>query len=200
MVTSFALHLQTFASSDVERVTGHTQVMQRDWRRHGYLPSTGGRRARFSLEETASVLIMKRMADRGVGPSVSRPLADQVAPSVLRFALDDRRAWRVHGTPAEAATFWAHLNSDKWRSTVGILSGLGDDRTLVNYALGLDDGRFVLAGSADEALCGEDMALALAIEGIASRLIRASPEGLADAYAESVPAFSQRDLVIEVEA
>lgn len=174
--------------------------MQRDWRRHGYLPSTGGRRARFSLEETASVLIMKRLADRGVGPSFSRRLAEQVAPSVLRYALDDPRAWRVHGTSAEAEAFWEHFSSDQWPLTAAALSGLGGGRSLVNYALGLDDGRFILSGSADEALRGEDMALTLAIEGLAARLIRATPEGLANAYAPSVPTPARHDLVIEVGA
>lgn len=59
-----------FSAAEIADLVGIPQVMQRDWRRHGFLPPPEpGRRARFKLSEAVYLALMKAQTDGGKGPS-----------------------------------------------------------------------------------------------------------------------------------
>jgi hypothetical protein len=78
--------LTSFTPGEVEKITGLSNVMQRDWRRRGFLPSSAGH-ARFDPFALAEVFVMKLLADRGIGPVHSKEVADWCAIGVLWHAL-----------------------------------------------------------------------------------------------------------------
>lgn len=78
--------LTSFTPGEVEKITGLSTMMQRDWRRRGFLPSMAGH-ARFDPFALAEVFVMKLLADRGVGPVHSKEVADWCAIGILWHAL-----------------------------------------------------------------------------------------------------------------
>lgn len=65
-----------FSAGEIADLIGIPQVMQRDWRRHGFLPPPEpGRRARFKLSEAVYLALMKAQTDSGKGPSGAHELA-----------------------------------------------------------------------------------------------------------------------------
>ncbi len=84
--------LAQFTPAEAERVTGATTTMQRDWRRRGFLPSGDGH-ARFDLFSLGRLFVMKALADRGIGPSLTGLEAEWCALAVARDALRWRDGW-----------------------------------------------------------------------------------------------------------
>lgn len=90
-----------FTPREVERMTGLSTAMQRDWRKRGFLSSLQGKHARFTADEVAALFIMKLLADGGLGPAVSHRLAQPAARALLMYGTDTFAALEVEG-PAEA--------------------------------------------------------------------------------------------------
>lgn len=88
------LDLATFSAGDVERVTGVSAVLQREWRRRGFLPETApGQKARFNLFTMAELLVMQRLAEHGVGPASSVSVANMWGAVVAEHVLRDPVAY-----------------------------------------------------------------------------------------------------------
>ncbi|MCX5513738.1 hypothetical protein C3941_13660 [Kaistia algarum] len=78
--------LTAFTPAEVEKITGLSTMMQRDWRRRGFIPVVGGH-ARFDPFSLAEIFVMKLLADRGIGPIHSRGVAEWCAIGILWNAL-----------------------------------------------------------------------------------------------------------------
>ena len=83
---------KSFTPSEVETVTGLTTVMQRNWRRHGYLPSLEGH-ARFDVFEVARLMTMRLLSERGIGPKESSKVSEICAIGIVYSALLDSKAY-----------------------------------------------------------------------------------------------------------
>lgn len=81
-----------FAPRDAARITGVSEDLQRDWRRHGYLPRAEGR-ARFDLMGLAGMHFMQGMAERGIGPKLTHKIAPSVALRIAHHAALWRNCW-----------------------------------------------------------------------------------------------------------
>lgn len=78
--------LTTFTPAEAEKITTLNTVMQRDWRRRGFIPSGEGH-ARFDAFALAEIWVMKMLSDRGVGPQLSKEVAPICAVGMLWQAL-----------------------------------------------------------------------------------------------------------------
>lgn len=97
-----------FTAAEAAEITGMNQARQRDLRRRGFLPSNEGH-ARFGLYDLAAMLFIQRMAERGVGPKVSAPLAEISATGIGWFALRDPEAYEGHHLNLIAAGLVPHV-------------------------------------------------------------------------------------------
>ncbi|MFS8052333.1 hypothetical protein QD357_05845 [Rhizobium sp. BR 317] len=88
--------LTTFTPGEVEAVTGLSTVMQRNWRRHGYLPATKDGHARFNAFEMARLMVMRMFSDRGIGPSESFEIAGICSVGIVYSALQERMAYNAN--------------------------------------------------------------------------------------------------------
>jgi hypothetical protein len=82
----------TFTPAEAEKITTLNTVMQRDWRRRGFIPSAVGH-ARFDAFSLAQMWVMKLLSDRGVGPQLSKEVAGWCALGILFHALKDCEAY-----------------------------------------------------------------------------------------------------------
>lgn len=88
--------LTVFTPGEAERITGLTTVMQRDWRRRGFVGASEGH-ARFNGFDLAEMWALKLLSDRGIGPQHGREVADWLAGGIMLYALQDRRAYEGDG-------------------------------------------------------------------------------------------------------
>lgn len=98
--------LITFTAGQASHVTGLTPVMQRDWRRRGYLAAVEGR-AEFNPFDLADLRTMKLLSDGGVGPASSRLWKRAVAYCVVSRALMSLDAYK--GTVPSELTARDHI-------------------------------------------------------------------------------------------
>jgi len=87
-----AVERATFTPAAAARITGVSAVLQRDWRRRGYLPSVPGH-ARFSTVQLAEIWVMGLLAERGIGPQQSKGMAFSAAMRIAAFAHLSASAW-----------------------------------------------------------------------------------------------------------
>jgi hypothetical protein len=73
---------ELFSPAEAATCTGLSLPMQRDWRRAAHLKQRPGV-TYFTPREMAEVRIMLKLRQLGMRPSMSRPVAETVAPSVL---------------------------------------------------------------------------------------------------------------------
>lgn len=84
--------MTTFTPAEAERVTGVSTALQRDWRRHGYLPAGEGH-ARFNGFDLAEMWALKLLSDRGIGPQQGCDVADWLSGGIMMHALQHRHAY-----------------------------------------------------------------------------------------------------------
>lgn len=77
----------TFSPSQVADITGLSPTQQRDWRRREIIPSYPKGHARFDLQLTASILVMKHLSVFDIGPGFSRSMAKHISSEVVFQAL-----------------------------------------------------------------------------------------------------------------
>ena len=66
--------LERYTPAEAEVVTGVNVVLQRDWRRRGLLPETGGGHARYTASELAEMVLMQDFAREGLGPKTLKDM------------------------------------------------------------------------------------------------------------------------------
>lgn len=84
--------LTLFTPGEAQRITDVATVMQRDWRRRGFLPSGDGH-ARFDVFSLAELWALKLLADRGIGPQQGKEVVDWLAIGIVGYALQFRDAY-----------------------------------------------------------------------------------------------------------
>ena len=92
------LHLTEFSAGDVERVTGLSTGLQRDWRRRGYLPTPEeGARAKFNVFTLSQLWVMQMLSEHGIGPAVSSRAAEYWGLCIADCALRESDAYGGRG-------------------------------------------------------------------------------------------------------
>jgi hypothetical protein len=177
MSESFAFREERFTPAEAAACTGLTTTMQRDWRRHGLLPTRLGSPGSFTPLDLAEIRLMLQMRQLGLERSVSRPFAQVAAPMVLFFALADwPQSWAVDGAEEAAKTFRTHLEKrgdSHLRTLAGLTSGL------CRYGIGRDDSIEFVPSLSDE-LDGdaEEVTRILNLQAVAGRIVEAAQRPL----------------------
>jgi hypothetical protein len=82
------LRVATFTASEVEKITGVTAAMQRDWRRRELIDTSPGRGwKRLGTEELIQVLVMRVLSERNIPPGFARKLGRMAILPVLERLL-----------------------------------------------------------------------------------------------------------------
>lgn len=103
---SFSFQETLFTPAQVAECTGLSTAMQRNWRKAGHLPQRTSGVALFDPAELAAIRLMIVMRSMGFGPSISRPLAESAAPSVVWLILSDYpETWEVAAVEGGADEF-----------------------------------------------------------------------------------------------
>ena len=80
------INLTTFTPREAEAITGVSTVRQRDYRRHGFMPSGDGH-ARFDAYALARLWAFTLLNAQGIGPKVASENADTIAAGIVYQAL-----------------------------------------------------------------------------------------------------------------
>ena len=88
----FSFTFEEFKASEAARITGLSTVLQLDYRRRGYLPTSKGH-ARFNAIDLAELWTLRVLADRGIGPQRGKIVSRACAEAMVLFALKDKAAW-----------------------------------------------------------------------------------------------------------
>jgi hypothetical protein len=160
-----------FSSAEIESVAGLSQTMQRNWRRHKFLPSHEGKHSRYTLQELSTALAMKQLTDGGIPPSRAIEVATAIAPSVIWFALEQDGAWDVQGNKAVVADYRAFKKSDAGLADLERVTGIKVG-TVKFYAIAFSSGKISLTGELTETFASveEEMALVLNLQALGTRL------------------------------
>jgi hypothetical protein len=84
--------LVTYSAGEAATITGLSQIMQRDWRRHGFLPKPDGH-ARHNIVLLAKMRMLKALSDRGIGPSQGCATAHVTGQAVASELLKKQQAY-----------------------------------------------------------------------------------------------------------
>lgn len=79
--------LTTFTPAEAAKISGVSVVLQRGWRRRGFLPREEGH-ARFDAFAVAELMILERLAHRGIGPQAGKAIAGTCAAAAVASVLD----------------------------------------------------------------------------------------------------------------
>ncbi|MCA3488123.1 MAG: hypothetical protein IOD05_07980 [Rhodobacter sp.] len=92
------LEFDLLKPNEVAGITGVSAYNQRNLRRASYLHRNEGGHARFTPLETAELLVIGQMSERGIGPKVATTFADTAARGIFMNLL-----WRPEIYSPEAA-------------------------------------------------------------------------------------------------
>ena len=99
-----------FTPAQAAACTGLSPAMQRNWRQAGHIAARTTEMALFSPRDLAAIRIMVVLRGVGLGPALSRSIAEQAAPSVIFMALGDYPStWTVVGDAEQAAAYRERL-------------------------------------------------------------------------------------------
>jgi hypothetical protein len=85
MSAHLTLRHATFTPAEAARITGVSTTQQRDWRRRGFLPHFANH-ARFDAADLATLLAMRLLAERGIGPARTAGVVPSVALRIAHHA------------------------------------------------------------------------------------------------------------------
>ena len=77
----------TFKPREIERLTGISTSLQRDWRRRGLLPKKGDGWSNFDTEDLVNLTVAKLAIDRGMAASTALYIAQSAHLALLGFVL-----------------------------------------------------------------------------------------------------------------
>jgi hypothetical protein len=94
MADDIQIEFATFTPARAEQITGVNGMQQRSLRHHGYLPQGKGGWTRFSLAETARLLIIESCRKSGIPPSTGSVVASTMLATdyLLAFAAEMKGA------------------------------------------------------------------------------------------------------------
>ena len=118
----------TFTPAEAEQITGVTGAVQRDWRRHGYLPSTKGH-ARFELHDLAELWLLKMFTDRGIGPQRAKVVSASLAHRIAYLTAQVNKGINVDQNKVKLAETAMKLRTQKELSMMGLKTDLHKHHT-----------------------------------------------------------------------
>ena len=124
-----------FSASDAARATGVTAALQRDWRRRSYLPSLGGKHARFDAFVLSQLALARALSNRSIGPAKAQEIVSRAAPTIVWNALINfPNLINVSGPKKYIERYSRRLegSGDEFLKLAGISEGL-DVRFLVEF-------------------------------------------------------------------
>lgn len=108
--TSIVYREGLFTPAQAAACTGLSPAMQRNWRQAGHIAGRTTEVALFGPRDLATIRIMVVLRDVGLGPALSRSIAEQMVPSVLWLALVNYpTTWSVAGDAEQAAAYRRQL-------------------------------------------------------------------------------------------
>lgn len=183
---SFTYREGLFTPAQAAACTGLSPAMQRNWRQAEHIAERKTEVALFSPRDLAAIRIMVVLRDVGLGPALSRPIAERAAPSVVWLALATYpETWTVSGNPEDAAAYRDLLdrNSDRHlREMAGLtaspaLYGIAQGKT-VHFFTTLDEAAF------DE---DDEVETVIKFSAVAKRIAKAATQPLMTVIAPAKP-------------
>src|SRR5262245_1966351 len=77
----------SFNAGEAATISGVNGENQRNLRRHGYIPTINGGKARFGLEDIGRLVAIGFLSERGIPPAISATIADFCAAMIAAHAL-----------------------------------------------------------------------------------------------------------------
>lgn len=125
-----------FTPAQAAVCTGLSPAMQRNWRQAEHIAARTTEVALFGPQDLAAIRIMLVLRDVGLGPALSRPIAERAAPSVVWLILATYPdAWVVAGDPEYAAAYRDRLDLDGDRH-LQVMAGLTETPAIYGVAQG----------------------------------------------------------------
>lgn len=90
----------TFTSAEAAKISGVSPEVQRDWRRHKFLPVEIGH-ARYEPRTVAQLMLMRVLGEHELGPSRAKDIAKHLSRTVFWHALANLRTAIAVKGPAE---------------------------------------------------------------------------------------------------
>jgi len=94
---TFKIVLNRFSPAEAAKIVQVSTTLQRNWRRHGYLPVAEGH-ARFDVFALAELYALGVLAARGVGPHQGIEVAELIGAGIVWNALAVRAAYEGDAT------------------------------------------------------------------------------------------------------
>lgn len=94
--------LTQFTPGEAARIAGPSTVMQRDWRRHGFIGSQVGH-SRFDVFGLSRLMFLRMVSDRQWSLTAAGKISDLAASGIAQFALRHSSVYEgdTHPLPAE---------------------------------------------------------------------------------------------------
>lgn len=109
------LTLTKYSAGDVSEITGLPPVMQRDWRRKGFLPEIGEGHARFDAFGLCEIWARRLFLDQGIKPSVSGEASKLCSFAIVARALVSPQAYQPADERAASPT---HNEAENYRNHI----------------------------------------------------------------------------------
>lgn len=183
---SFTYREGLFTPAQAAACTGLSPAMQRNWRQAGHIAGRTTEVALFGPRDLAAIRIMVVLRDVGLGPALSRPIAERAAPSVVWLALlTYPETWTVSGDPEAAAVCRGRMDLDGDRH-LQKMAGLTGSPALYGIAQGKTVEFFT---ALDEAAFDEDDEVETVIKfnAVAKRIAKAATQPLMTVIAPAKP-------------
>jgi hypothetical protein len=112
-ILSYGHQDAVFTPSEVEAITGVSPLLQRTWRRRGFLGEQLRGPGTCTAHELAQVMGLQIAAQNlNVDLKFVHEGVRQAAPAILFYALGYAQAWDIQGTPEEVAAFEEHIKRE----------------------------------------------------------------------------------------
>jgi hypothetical protein len=110
-MSEFPFRTSVFTSTEAADVADISTTNQRNLRRHKYLDSTGGKWARYSLDELCSIAAFGCLLKRGIPPLVCKMHARKIAEHLADFTINNPGA--VEGWKPQRPGVFLHILDDR---------------------------------------------------------------------------------------
>jgi len=136
LASSFTYRESLFTPAQTAACTGLSPAMQRNWRQAEHIAKRTTEMALFGPLDLATIRIMLVLRDVGLGPALSKPLAEKAAPSVIWLALSMfPNTWAVSGDAKQDKAIRDRMDRDSYRD-LQVMAGLTEAPALYGIAQG----------------------------------------------------------------
>lgn len=94
-MTRFSITERTFTPKEAAEISGVSPVLQRNWRRRGFLPVRNDGWAQFTVSDIVRLCAMKILADTGISIEAARQIAATACDPVYAMLRGDRALLKI---------------------------------------------------------------------------------------------------------